>query len=118
MIVKYKVEGYIEVDLNEDEIRQFNEKKSETMKKAYLEEVLKYKLYNCSMTTEHEINDIINFDNIEIEKDWNKYPGTICDLDRNESGSPLAIWTDNYPTTEQEIVENTMNEIGNRKIRK
>lgn len=115
MIVKYKVEGFIEVDLNKDEIRQLNGKKSETMKKAYLEEVLKYKLYNCSMTAEHELDDIVNFDDLFIARDWNKYPGTICDMDRNEPGSPLGIWIDNYPTTNKEIVENTMKEIGKRK---
>ena len=32
MIIRYKVEGFIEVDLNDDEIRQLNEKRSETMK--------------------------------------------------------------------------------------
>jgi len=114
MIVKYKVEGFIEVDLNDDEIRQLNEKKSETMKKAYLEEVLKYKLYNCSMTAEHELDDIVNFDDLFIARNWDKYAGNM--LSKNEMyGSPLGIWTDNYPTTNKEIVENTMKEIGKRK---
>lgn len=115
MMVKYKIEGFIEVDLNDDEIRQLNGKKSETMKKAYLDEVLKYKLYNCSMTAEHELNDIVNFDDLNIVSDWNKYPGTICDMDRNEPGSPLGIWVENYPSTNKEIVDNTMKEISERK---
>jgi len=114
MIVKYKVEGFVEVDLNDDEIRQLNEKKSETMKKAYLREVLKYKLYNCSMTAEHEIDDVVNFDDLNIVSDWDKYAGNM--LSKNEMyGSPLGIWIDNYPTTNKEIVENTIKEIGKRK---
>ena len=37
MVVKYKVEGTIEVDLNDYEIKELESHKSETMKKAYLE---------------------------------------------------------------------------------
>ena len=37
MIVKYKVEGTIEVDLNDDELEELDSHKSETVKKAYLE---------------------------------------------------------------------------------
>ena len=36
MIVKYKVEGTIEVDLNDDELEELDSHMSETMKKAYL----------------------------------------------------------------------------------
>ena len=116
MIVKYKVEGTIEVDLNEDEIQEFNTHKSETMKKAYLEEVLKYKLYNCSMTAEHELDDIIDFENMHIIKDWDKYAGNM--RAKNEQyGSPLAITLDDFPTTSEEVLENTMEEIGERKQR-
>ena len=54
MIVKYEVEGTIEVDLNDEEIEELESNKSETMKKAYLEQLLIDKLYTCSLTARHE----------------------------------------------------------------
>lgn len=36
MVVKYKVEGTIKVNLNDDELDELESHKSETMKKAYL----------------------------------------------------------------------------------
>lgn len=114
MVVKYKVEGIIEVDLDKDEIRELNTKQSETMKKAYLEEVLKYKLYNCSMTVEHELDDIVDFENLHIVKDWDKYAGNM--MAKNEQyGSPLAITLDDFPTTVKESSDKAMEEIAERK---
>ena len=114
MVVKYKVEGIIEVDLNEEEIRELNAKQSETGKKAYLEEVLKYKLYNCSMTAEHELDDIVDFENLYIVKDWDKYAGNM--KAKNEQyGSPLAITLDDFSTTVKESSDKAMEEIAERK---
>jgi hypothetical protein len=114
MVVKYKVEGIIEVDLDKEEIRELNTKQSETMKKAYLEEVLKYKLYNCSMTAEHELDDIVDFENLHIVKDWDKYAGNM--MAKNEQyGSPLAITLDDFPTTVKESSDKAMEEIAERK---
>lgn len=114
MVVKYKVEGIIEVDLDKEEIRELNTKQSETMKKAYLEEVLKYKLYNCSMTAEHELDDIVDFENLHIIKDWDKYAGNM--MAKNEQyGSPLAITLDDFPTTVKESSDKAMEEIAERK---
>lgn len=114
MVVKYKVEGIIEVDLDKEEIRELNTKQSETMKKAYLEEVLKYKLYNCSMTAEHELDDIVDFENLHIVKDWDKYAGNM--MTKNEQyGSPLAITLDDFPTTVKESSDKAMEEIAERK---
>lgn len=56
MAVKYKVEGTIKVNLNDDELEELESHKSETMKKAYLEQLLTDKLYMCSLTARHEIN--------------------------------------------------------------
>lgn len=44
MVIKYKVEGTIEVDLNDDELEEFESHNSEAMKKAYLEQLLADKL--------------------------------------------------------------------------
>ena len=54
MVVKYKVEGTIKVNLNDDELDELESHKSETMKKAYLEQLLTDKLYMCSLTARHE----------------------------------------------------------------
>lgn len=46
MVIKYKVEGTIEVDLNDDELEEFESRNSEAMKKAYLEQLLADKLWH------------------------------------------------------------------------
>ena len=68
MIVKYKVEGTIEVDLNDDELEEFESRKSETMKKAYLEQLLTDKLWACSLTARHEFGHKINFEELFTTK--------------------------------------------------
>ena len=68
MVVKYKVEGTIEVDLNNYEIEELESHKSETMKKAYLEQLLTDKLYMCSLTARHEFGHKINFEKLFITK--------------------------------------------------
>jgi len=116
MVVKYKVEGTIEVDLNDDELEELESHKTESMKKAYLEEVLKYKLYNCSMTAEHELDDKVNFDELFIARDWDKYAGNM--KAKNEQyGSPLGIFLEDIPTTKNEVLDKSMEEIGERKQR-
>ena len=62
MVVKYKVEGTIKVNLNDDELEELESHKSETMKKAYLEQLLTDKLYMCSLTARHEFGHEINFE--------------------------------------------------------
>lgn len=119
MIVRYNITGSIEITLTNEEIFQYNKCHSETMKKAYLEEVLKERLSGCSLTAHHELDEDIDFDNVYIEKDWNKYPGSICDLDKNDPyGSPLGIFVENIPITYKEEIESSLNEIGNRKVNK
>ena len=120
MVVTYHIEGTIEVDLSKEEIKELNTNKSETMKKAYLEKVLESKLKTCSMTAEHELDVKVDFDNVYIKKDWKQYPGSIVDLDRNDPyGSPLGIYIeDDIPTTYEEMIDNTMIEIGKRKKNK
>ena len=68
MVVTYKVEGNIEVDLNDDELEKFESHKSETMKKAYLEQLLTDKLWACSLTARHEFGHKINFENLFTTK--------------------------------------------------
>ena len=68
MVVTYKVEGNIEVDLNDDELEKFESHKSETMKKAYLEQLLTDKLWACSLTARHEFGHKINFEKLFITK--------------------------------------------------
>lgn len=68
MVVTYKVEGNIEVDLNDDELEKFESHKSETMKKAYLEQLLTDKLWACSLTARHEFGHKINFENLFMTK--------------------------------------------------
>ena len=68
MVVKYKVEGTIEVDLNNYEIEELESHKSETMKKAYLEQLLTDKLWACSLTARHEFGHKINFENLFTTK--------------------------------------------------
>ena len=68
MIVKYKVEGTIEVDLNDDELEELDSRKSETMKKAYLEQLLTDKLWACSLTARHEFGRKINFEKLFTTK--------------------------------------------------
>ena len=68
MVVTYKVEVNIEVDLNDDELEKFESHKSETMKKAYLEQLLTDKLWACSLTARHEFGHKINFENLFTTK--------------------------------------------------
>lgn len=68
MIVKYKVEGTIEVDLNDDELEELDSHKSETMKKAYLDQLLTDRLWACSLTARHEFGHKINFEKLFITK--------------------------------------------------
>ena len=96
----FNIKGSIEIDLPEEIIEKFNEQCLEVMKKRVLEEYFHDALWGCALSGKRELGYKVDFGNVEIEKDWNKYPGTICDLDRNDShGSSLAIWVDNYPTT-------------------
>jgi len=119
MTATFNITGSIEIDLPKEIIKKFNSQKSETMKKHVLEEYFHDVLWGCALAGENELDYNVDFSNVIIEKDWNKYPESIVDLDKNDPyGSPLAIWVDNYPTTEMEIVENTMNEIGKRKANK
>ena len=116
MVVKYKVEGEIEIDLNKYQIKELQSQHSETMKKAYLEKLLQEQLHWSAETLECELDRKINFDNLYIAKDWNKYAGNM--RAKNEQyGSPLAITLDDFPTTSEEVLENTMEEISERKQR-
>ena len=116
MIVKYKVEGEIEIDLNKYQIKELQSQHSETMKKAYLEKLLQEQLHYSAETLEYELDRKINFDNLYITKDWNKYAGNM--RTKNEQyGSPLAITLDDFPTTNEEVLENTIEEIAERKQR-
>lgn len=69
MVVKYKVEGTIEVDLNDEDIEELESHKSETMKKAYLEQLLNDKLYTCSLTARVEFGHKINFEELHVSCD-------------------------------------------------
>lgn len=80
MIVKYKVEGTIEVDLNDDELEEFESRKSETMKKAYLEQLLTDKLWACSLTAKHEFGHKINFEKLFTTK--NEVLDQLTDIDK------------------------------------
>ena len=69
MVVKYKVEGTIKVNLNDDELEELESHKSETMKKAYLEQLITDKLYMCSLTAKHEFGYEINFEELHVSRD-------------------------------------------------
>ena len=115
MIVKFKVEGEIEIDLNKEDIKNLETNKSETMKKAFLEELLYKKIAGCVLAGENELDINIDFNNLFVVNDW-KYAGNM--KAKNELyGSPLAITLDKFPTTDKEISENTMKEISERKHR-
>jgi hypothetical protein len=119
MVATFNITGSIEIDLPEDIIEKFNLQKSETMKKHVLMEYFYNALWGCSLAGKNELDYNVNFDNVEIETDWSKYPGSIVDLNKNDPhGSPLGICVDNTPTTQKEIVENTMKDIANRKSNK
>lgn len=119
MVATFNITGTIEIDLPEEIIEKFNSQKSEAMKKHILEEYFYDVLWGCALAGNNELDYNVGFDNIEIESDWNKYSGSIVDLDENDPhGSPLGIFVENIPTTQTEVVENTMNEIGNRKTNK
>jgi len=116
MVIKYKVEGEIEIDLNKYQIQELQYQHSETMKKAYLEKLLQEQLHWAAETLECELDRKINFDNLFVVSDWDKYAGNM--KAKNEQyGSPLAITLDNFPTTNEEVVNYTMKEIGERKQR-
>lgn len=116
MVATFNITGSIEIDLPEEIIEKFNSQKSETMKKHVLEEYLHDALWGCALAGKHELDYNVDFTNVEIEKDWDKYPGSIVYLDLH--GSPLGIWVNDYPTTLKEETENTLNEIVNRKSNK
>ena len=117
MVVTYHIEGTIEVDLSKEEIKELNSNKYETMKKAYLEKILESKLKTCSMTAEHELDVKVDFDNVYIKKDWDRYAGNM--KAKNEQyGSPLGISIEGISTTPYEEYENAMIEIGKRKKNK
>lgn len=120
MVVTYHIEGTIELDLNKYDIQGLNGQKSESLKKAFLEEVLKKKLEGCALAGENELDINIDFSNVQVAKDWSKYPGSIVDLDKNDPvGSPLGIYIeDNIPTTYDEATTMAMIEIGRRKKNK
>ena len=119
MIVTYNIKGSIEIELTDEEIYQYNTKLSETSKKSYLEEVLKDRLIFCSQASKHEFDEVIDFDDVYVEKDWKKYGGSIVKLNRNDPyGSPLGIYVEDIPTTDKEEIESVLKEIGNRKINK
>ena len=114
MIVKYKVEGEIEIDLDKWDIKDLESYKSETMKKAFLEELFYKKLKSCTYAGYQECDVQVNCENLFIVKDWNKYAGNM--RAKNEQyGSPLAITLDNFPTTKEEEINDTMQEIASRK---
>jgi hypothetical protein len=116
MVVKYKVEGTIEVDLNDDELDELKSHKTESMKKAYLKKILTEKLWSCSLTAEHELGDKVNFEELFITRDWDKYAGNM--KAKNEQyGSPLGIFLEDIPTTKNEVLDKSMEEIGERKQR-
>ena len=95
MTVKFKVEGEIEIDLNKYQIKDLQSQNSETMKKAYLKKLFQEQLHWAAETLECELDRKINFDNLYISKDWDKYAGNM--LAKNEQhGSPLAITLDDY----------------------
>ena len=119
MTATFNIKGSIEIDLPEEIIEKFNSQRSETMKKCVLQKYFHDVLCGCALAGKHEFDYKVDFDNVEIENDWNKYAGSIVDFDKNNSnGSPLAIWVDNYPTTKKEIIESTIKEIGKRKTNK
>lgn len=119
MVATYNITGTIEINLPEEIIEKFNAAKSEVMKKKILELYFYNALWGCGLAGMNELSYDVDFDNVSIESDWNKYPGSIVDLDKNDPhGSPLGIWVDDVPTTQREVVENAMNEIANRKSNK
>jgi hypothetical protein len=114
MIVKYKVEGEIEIDLDKWDIKDLESYKSETMKKAFLEELFYKKLKSCTYAGYQECDVQVNCENLFIVKDWDKYAGNM--KAKNEQyGSPLAITLDKFSTTKEEEINNTMQEIASRK---
>lgn len=118
MTAKFNITGSIEINLPEEIIEKFNSAKSEVMKKHVLELYFHNALWGCGLAGKNELDYDVDFNNVYIERDWDKYPGTICGLDINELGCPLAIWVDDYPTTNKEIIDNTIKEIANRKGRR
>ena len=80
MIVKYKVEGTIEVDLNDDELEELESHNSETIKKAYLDQLLIDKLWACSLTVRHEFGYKINFEELFTTK--NEVLDKLTDIDK------------------------------------
>jgi len=117
MVVKYKVSGVIEIDLDKEEIKEFQTQQSETMKKEYLNELLHNRLRGCETTLEGELSQNINFDELYVESDWDRYAGNM--KSKNELyGSPLGISIEGISTTPYEEYENAMYEIGKRKRNK
>ena len=71
-------------------------------------------LDGCSLAGFNELDYNVDFGDVHIENDWNKYPGSIVDLDKNDpNGSPMGIFVDDTPITQIEVVENTMKILEN-----
>ena len=117
MVVTYHVEGTIEVDLSKEEIKEFQTKQSESMKKEFLNELLHNRLHNCEITLEGELDQNIDFNELYVKRDWDRYAGNM--KAKNELyGSPLGISIEGISTTPYEEYENAMFEIGKRKKNK
>ena len=104
MIAKYHVEGIIEIELNDYDIAELNEHKSVTMKKAYLEDLLKQNLETCSRTADIECGVKVDFDDVYVKVNRDVYE--------------TEIETENLPLPEKEIIDDTINEISERKKRR
>ncbi len=103
MVATFNITGTIKINLPEEIIEKFNATKPEVMKKQILEIYFHNALWGCGLAGFNELNYDVNFDNVSIESDWNKYPGSIVDLDKNDPiGSPLGIWVDDTPITQNE----------------
>lgn len=119
MVATFNITGTIEIDLPEEIIEKFNSQKSETMKKHVLAEYFHDALWGCALAGKHELDYNVDFDDVLIDRNWDKYAGSIVDLDRNDPyGSPLGILIENIPTTQKELVDNTLEDIAKRKSNK
>ena len=101
MIAKFKVEGTIELELDDEMINNLNQRKSTTMKNAYLEEELRNAFYSCAMTYEHEFDGKIDFDGLFVKT--------------NPDKAELEIKIEPTALTKKEIIAKTMREISERK---
>ena len=122
MIVTYNITGTIDITLTDEEKFQLDQKKTESCKKFYLEEVLENRLYNLELASSNEFNEHINFDNLYVESDWDKHAKKCKELIQDPKidpyGSPLGIYVEDIPITELEELESTLHEISKRKFNK